>query len=162
MKSCVFPGTFDPVTVGHLSVIERAARLFDQVTVTLMVNVRKHCVFSLADRKRMMEKVCAPFPQVRVDVWDGLLADYMRIRGESCLIRGARDAAEFEAEIKAEQVNRLLYPGMTTLLMPAEEGLGSVSSSMVRELAAFRADIRPFVPACAAEEIARILSKEGT
>ena len=153
MSTCVFPGSFDPVTRGHMDVITRAARLFDQVTVAVMVNVRKAGVLAPEDRVRLLEKACAGILNVRVVRWDGLLADYMRESGERCLIRGVRGTGEFDAEITSAQVNRLLNPDVETLLIPASDGMSAVSSSAVREIAAFGGDIRAFVPECVAEEL---------
>ncbi len=160
MTGCVFPGSFDPVTKGHMDLIRRAARLFDRVTVTVMVNIHKQGTFPPEQRIRLLEEACRDLDNVRVDRWDGLLADYMREKGECCVIRGARSTGEFEGEISAASVNRQLNPGMETLLMPASAEFGALSSSAVREIAAFGGDVRPFVPACVAEEIARTLANK--
>ncbi len=159
MKTCVFPGSFDPVTRGHLDVIIRASKLFDQVTVAVMVNIHKRGTLTPEERVGLLKKACAELANVTVVQWDGLLADYMRQNGERCLIRGVRGSAEFETETVNAQVNRMLYPEMETLLLPASDGMGCVSSSMVREIAAFGGDIRAYVPENVAEEIQRLLSK---
>ena len=159
MSSCVFPGSFDPVTRGHMDVIARAARLFDQVTVAVMINIHKQGSFAPEERIRLLEKACAKLQNVRIVRWEGLLADYMLKSGEKCLIRGVRGTGEFEAETVSAQVNRMLNPEMETLLLPASDGLGCVSSSMVREIAAFGGDVRSYVPAEVAEEIQERLSK---
>ncbi len=160
MTSCVFPGSFDPVTRGHMDLIRRAAGLFDRVTVTVMINIHKRGTFSPEERIRLLEKACAGLNNVRVDRWNGLLADYMREKGEKCVLRGARSAGEFEGEIAASAINGQLNPGMETLLMPASGAWAELSSSTVREIAAFGGDVRPFVPECVAEEIAGALANK--
>ncbi len=159
MKSCVIPGSFDPVTRGHTDLFRRAAERFDRVTVVVMVNVRKQGVFPPEERVRLLEKACAGMENVRVERWEGLLSAYMREKGEKTVIRGVRGAAEFDAEYAAAQANRLLNPEMETLMMPSGEGLQCVSSSAVREIAAFGGDPRAFLPAECAEEIMETLEK---
>ncbi len=160
MKSCVFPGSFDPVTVGHLDLISRAAALFDRVTVVIMINIHKKGVFPTEARLRMMKDACRGWKNVRVEAWEGLLADYMREKGERCVLRGVRGVSEYSAETETASVNRQLNPEMETLLMPASGGLAGVSSSAVREIAAFGGDISSFVPACAVQEITEALSNK--
>ncbi len=154
----MIPGSFDPVTLGHTDLIRRAARLFDRVTVVVMVNVRKRGRFSPEERVRLLEKACGNEPNVRVDRWDGLLSEYMRVRGESTVVRGVRSGSEFDAEFASAQANRMLYPGMETLLMPAGEGRQWISSSAVKEIAAFGGDARDYLPVECAEEILQALS----
>ncbi len=160
MTSCVFPGSFDPVTLGHLDLIRRASALFDRVTVTVMVNIHKQGALSPEKRVELLRKACEGLDNVEVDFWSGLLAEYLRESGANCVIRGVRGVTEYDAELTAASVNRLLNPGMETLLMPASEALACVSSSAVREIAAFGGDIRPFVPACVAEELTGLLRRE--
>ena len=160
MSGCVFPGSFDPVTRGHMDLIRRAAGLFDRVTVTVMVNVRKSGCIPAEKREALLRKACAGIPNVRVDRWDGLLADYLRKTGERCVLRGVRSVGEFDAEITAAEANRALYPDMETLLLPATPETSWISSSAVREIAAFSGDVRPFLPEETAEEIAALLSNK--
>lgn len=159
MNSCVFPGSFDPVTNGHMDIIRRAAKLFDRVTVAVMINIRKQGTLTPETRVELLEKACAGVDHVRIVQWGGLLADYMRENGEKCLIRGVRGVGEFDAEMTSAQANRMLNPEIETLLMPASDGMACLSSSAIREIAAFGGDIRPYVPEAAAEEIQRLLSK---
>ena len=160
MNSCVFPGSFDPPTVGHMDLIRRAASLFDQVTVTIMVNVRKKNAIPAETRVRILRKACAEYSNVRVERWDGLLADYMREKGERIVLRGVRSVSEFVQEYDQAQINRRLFDGMETMLIPSDPVLSSVSSSAVRELAAFGGDISPYIPEAAREEISDALSNE--
>ena len=108
MSSCVFPGSFDPVTAGHMDIIKRAAAVFDTVRVTVMINVNKQGTIPVEDRIRMLKKACRKIPNVQVDRWNGLLADYMREHGEKVLIRGVRGGAEFEHEYTSAVINRML------------------------------------------------------
>lgn len=158
MSSCVIPGSFDPVTIGHLRLIEQAAAIFDRVTVTIMVNIRKKGTFPASMRKHFLEISLRHLNNVRVDQWDGLLADYMENSGETCLIRGIRSGTEADSEMISAAVNRNLNSRLITLLMPTDDSVSFVSSSMVRELIAFGGDPKPFLPPAAAEEICLALS----
>ena len=159
MSSCVIPGSFDPVTRGHMDLIRRASAVFDQVTVVVMVNIRKSGVFTPEERAEMLRKACGRESRVRVEIWDGLLADYLREKNERIVIRGVRGVGEYDGEAISAQANRMLNPKMETLLMPAGEGYNWISSSAVREIAAFGGDIRPFIPPECAEEILMRLAK---
>ena len=161
MVSCVFPGSFDPVTKGHLDLIKRAASLFDRVTVTVMVNINKKGCIPPDQRVSMLKKVCAPYPNVCVDRWEGLLADYMEQKGEKIIIRGLRSSAEFDHEFVSFSANKLLNKQAETLFLPCDPALNGISSSAVREIAAFGGDIRSFVPDAVAEEIRFCLSKNN-
>ena len=157
MSDCVIPGSFDPITLGHLDLIRRTAALFGNVTVTVMVNKEKNGCIPYEDRVRLIRKACGDIPNVKADLWTGLLADYMRQRPDTVVIRGVRNAGEFEKEQTAAAVNRRLYPGMETLMMPASEGWNEVSSSAVREIASFGGNFRPFVPECIYPELEKWL-----
>ena len=162
MVQCVFPGSFDPPTRGHLDLIRRAARLFDRVTVTVMINRAKQGVIPWEERVRMLQKACRDIPNVRVEMWKGLLADYVRQQeGPTAVLRGIRSGAECEQELASAKVNGMLCPGMETILMPAAEGLGLVSSSAVREIASFGGDYRMMVPEEIAADIDVFLRKTG-
>ncbi len=160
MSSCVFPGSFDPVTRGHMDLISRAAGIFDRVTVTVMVNVHKKGTIPTEKRIELLKEACGELENVRVDRWDGLLADYMREKGERVIIRGVRGAGEYDSEMISSGINRMLNPEIETLLMPASEGKNGVSSSAVREIAAFGGDISAFVPEGMADKIGRLLGLE--
>ena len=158
MKYCVFPGSFDPPTRGHLDLIRRAAGMFDRVTVTVMVNVSKNGLIPWEERVRMLKKACADIPNVRVELWKGLLADYMRQQKKpAVVIRGVRNTAEYEHEAETAAVNRMLCPGLETVLIPASEGMDMVSSSTVREIATFGGSYDIFIPEEIREDIARYL-----
>ena len=160
MRSCVFPGSFDPVTKGHLDLISRAAAIFDRVTVAVMVNIRKTGAIPVPDRIRMLQKVCAPYVNVRIESWDGLLAEYMKKKKETVIVRGIRNTRELEQELDSAAVNRMLNGRIETVFLPSDPGLTAVSSSAVREIAAFGGDIQAFVPDDLTEEIYGFLSKK--
>lgn len=160
MVSCVFPGSFDPVTKGHLDLIERASGLFDLVTVTVMNNIRKKGAIPALRRADMLRKACRHLPNVRVEVWDGLLAEYMKQKDERIVIRGVRSAGEMDQEMQSCAANQKLNPGIETVFLPVNPALNGISSSAVREIAAFGGDIRAFVPDELTEEITGLLSKE--
>ena len=146
MSACVFPGSFDPVTRGHVNLIERAAGMFDSVTVTVMVNIAKSGVIPYEERVKLLRKACSHLPNVQVELWQGLLADYMRGHPGSVVVRSVRNTAEFEQEMTAASVNGRLCPGLETVLIPAAAQWADVSSSAVREIAAFGGDISGLVP----------------
>lgn len=156
----VFPGSFDPPTRGHLDLIRRAASIMDHVTVCVMVNISKTGSIPSDERARMLEKACRGIPNVTVDRWDGLLADYMRMQEPgTAVIRGARSAGEFEQERAAAAVNRAMCPGLETILLFAGDGLDNVSSSTVREIAAFGGDYSFLIPPKISKDIDRYLKK---
>lgn len=148
----LYAGSFDPVTCGHMDIIERTARLCDELIVAVMHNPDKRGAFAVDQRVRLLEKACAHIPNVRVMAHGGLLVDCARESGVSCVVRGVRPLGDFESEYQMAQVNRMLG-GVETLMMPTSESLASVSSSMVRQIAAFGGKIDSLVPACIAEEI---------
>ena len=157
--TCVFAGSFDPVTLGHLDLIRRVSVLFDRVTVTVMNNISKKSAIRTVDRIMLLEKACRPYTKVRIDAWDGLLADYMRSHGETILIRGVRNTAEYEHEYSVSLINRKLYPEMETLLIPSDPVFACVSSSAVRELISFGGCIDDLVPESVKQDITDLLSK---
>ncbi len=152
-RICVYPGSFDPVTVGHMDVIERASRLFDRVIVTVFHNPAKSGCFAPADRVRMLRAACAGLENVTVDADAGLQADYVRRVGACAVVRGLRAIADFEAERALAEMNRMLLPGMETIFLMTRPEHGHISSSSVRELASFGGDVSELVPPCVAAEI---------
>ncbi len=162
MSECVFPGSFDPITCGHLNLIERAAKLYDSVTVAVMVNIGKTGTIPYEERAQLVRKACGEIPNVRVELWMGLLADYMREHPGCVVLRGVRNTGEFEQEIKTAAVNSRLCPGMETLFMPAAAEWADVSSSAVREIAAFDGNIRGLVPENVYREILKRLTAGAT
>ena len=153
MSLCVFPGSFDPLTCGHRNLIERAAAVFDTVIVTVMINRAKEGTIPFPERVRMIRKACSDLPNVTVDLWKGLLSDYMRKFPGGIVIRGVRSSGEFDQEILAADINRRLCPRTETLFIPAAAEWSALSSSAVREIASFGGNIRPFVPECIYKDI---------
>ena len=146
MSSCVFPGSFDPMTCGHLNLIQRAAAIFEEVSVTVMINRDKCGVIPLEERVSLIRKACGHIPNVRVELWDGLLADYIRLHPGAVVVRGVRSVGEFEREKAAAMINRQLNPGLETFLIPAADEWEGLSSTTVREIASFGGDISGYVP----------------
>ncbi len=143
---CLYAGSFDPVTNGHLSLIRRASEQFDRVYVAVMENAKKQGTFSVGERLRMLDTVCAPYANVRVMAGDGLTSALARQLGAGVLLRGLRGLSDLESELIMAKVNRRLNPALETVFLPTEEGLETVSSSLVRELAALGGNIDFFVP----------------
>ena len=158
MTSCVFPGSFDPITKGHLDLIKRASAIFDQVTVTVMNNIQKKGAVPIEKRVKLLQKACAAFSNVAVDRWDGLLADYMAEKNERIIIRGIRSAAELDSELQTCAANKLLNQRIETIFFPCDPSTSGISSSAVREIAAFGGNIKDFVPEELTEEIRSLLS----
>ncbi|MBQ7849163.1 MAG: pantetheine-phosphate adenylyltransferase [Clostridia bacterium] len=152
-RICVYPGSFDPITVGHLDVIERASRLFDRVVVAVMHNPAKRGSFPVEERTALIRRSVEGLDNVSVDAWDGLLVDYVRRSGACAVVRGLRAVSDFENEMLMAQVNAQLLPGMETIFLMTKPEHGCVSSSVVREAASFGADISAFVPAQIAQEV---------
>ena len=160
MVSCVFPGSFDPVTAGHVHLISRAAAVFDRVTVAVMINIHKTGVIPVEKRMELLRTACSCIPNVQIVSWDGLLSDFMKNNNERIVIRGVRNSAEFDQECSSCQINRILNSNFETLLIPSDPEYSGLSSSAVREIASFGGNIEPFVPAGLSEEITSLLSND--
>lgn len=158
-KLWIFPGSFDPATRGHEDLIRRAAQLCDQLVVAVLVNPDKKGFLPQKKRVELLERMCRDLPNVTVETHNGLLAEFARMKGASAVVRGVRSAAEMDVELPWASFNHTLYEGFEVVYLPARPELRDVSSSMVRQLAAFGGDITPFVPACNAEMIKNYLSR---
>ena len=152
MTTAVCPGSFDPVTLGHLDVIGRAAALVDHVVVAVGRNSGKRSLFSVGERVEMLVEVCAPLVNVTVEEFDGLLVDFCVARGATVVCKGLRGASDTDYEISMAQLNRRLS-GVDTVLVPTAPELSYVSSTRVRELAAYGADVSALVPASVATRV---------
>jgi pantetheine-phosphate adenylyltransferase len=145
-RLAVFPGSFDPLTNGHLDLINRSAKLFDRVIVSVLRNPGKQPLFSLNDRLAILNEVFAGRPEVEVAAFEGLLVDFLKTKGASVVIRGIRSAADLDYERQMALTNHHMFPGAdTVLLLPAAE-YGHISSSLVREIAALGGSVRGLVP----------------
>ncbi|MDR3150032.1 MAG: pantetheine-phosphate adenylyltransferase [Oscillospiraceae bacterium] len=146
MRTAIYPGSFDPITLGHLNLIKRASKTFDKVIVCVMRNGSKNPLFSADERLEQVKRVTAKFGNVEVDSYEGLIADYARQCGANVLIRGLRALTDFESECMMAIVNKKLYPELETLFLAADEKYMYHSSSGAKELARFGADLRQWCP----------------
>ncbi len=146
MNGCIFPGSFDPITCGHLNMIKRISSFFDHVIVVVMVNVNKKELIPKEERVKIIKKACCEIKNVEVDMWTGMLSEYVLTHPESIVIRGVRNHSEFEQEKTAALLNKKLNPGMETFLIPADSSMECISSSAVKEIAAFSGDFKWMIP----------------
>ncbi len=161
MKAAIYAGTFDPITLGHLDLIERSAELFDRVILAVAESSPKHTLFSVADRVTMAREVTAGMERVEVDSFNELLIDYARAQRVRILIRGLRAYSDFEYEFQMALTNRKMAPEIETLFMMPKEIHSYVSSSTVRQVAALGGDTREFVPAPVQRHLAARFARTG-
>ena len=146
MKIAIYPGSFDPVTSGHLNIIRRAANIFDRLIVCVMVNGGKQPMFSQQERVDLIRRVTADLSNVEVDSSDELLAEYARRKGSCVIIKGLRAGSDFENEFQMAMINRKINPELDTMFLTAEHQYMYMSSSMVKELGRYGADLSDFLP----------------
>ena len=146
MRTAVYPGSFDPITNGHLDVLKRAARLFDRVVVAVAINDSKTPLFTMAQRKQLTAKAVEHLPNVEVDTFTGLLVDYVMSKGGEAVIRGLRAVSDFEFEFQLALMNRKLNENVETIFMMPKESYTFISSRMIKEVARLRGDVTSFVP----------------
>lgn len=147
MKRAVYAGTFDPITLGHVSVVERAARLFDELLVVVALNPRKEPLFSAAERVELIQALAGEWSNVSVCETSGYVVDLARARGARYLVRGVRGVTDTESELELSRMNRALAPEIETVFVPAHDELSEVSSSRLKELVRAGVDVQPFCPA---------------
>lgn len=157
MKMAIYPGSFDPITSGHLNIIERAANIFDKLIVCVMVNAGKNPMFTLEERVSLIRKATKGLPNVEVDCSDELLAEYARRRGSCVIVKGLRAGSDFENEFQMALVNRKLNPELDTMFLTADSRYMYLSSSMVKELGRYGADLKDFIPDAIADEFRKKL-----
>jgi pantetheine-phosphate adenylyltransferase len=143
----IYPGSFDPITSGHLDVIARGSRLCDQLVVAILRNERKSPLFTVAERMEMLIAVTAPYPNVEVDFFDGLLADYAIRKGARVIVRGIRAISDYENELQMALMNRRLQPQVETIFLLAGEQYSFISSKLVKEIISLGGNITGLVPA---------------
>ena len=151
MTSAVYPGSFDPVTLGHLDIIERTAQIMDHVIVGVLVNRKKTPLFSVEERVNMLKSVTAHLPNVEVKAFDGLTIDFARGNGAKAIVGGLRAITDFEYELQLSQTNRVMAPEIDTLFLTTSLKYSYLSSSMVKEIAMYQGDISAFLPPEVAE-----------
>lgn len=153
MRIAVYPGTFDPITFGHIDLIERASRIFDQVIVAIAANPNKKPLFSLKERQNLAAESLTHYKNVKIEGFDSLLLDFVKKENARVILRGLRAVADFDYEFQLASMNRFLNPDIESLfLMPAEKYM-YISASLVREIALLKGDVKGFVP----EHVAKAL-----
>ena len=152
MKTVIYPGTFDPITNGHIDLVERASRLFDHVVLAIAHSKKKSPLFTLEQRISLCEQSLTHLPNIEVCGFTGLTTDLARSKGSNCVLRGLRAVADFEYEFQLANMNRAMYPEFESVFLTPSEHLAYISSSLVREIASMNGDISPFVsePVCLA------------
>ncbi|WP_433869789.1 pantetheine-phosphate adenylyltransferase [Saccharopolyspora sp. CA-218241] len=145
MRRAVCPGSYDPVTNGHLDIIERASGLFDEVVVSVLINKNKKSLFDVDERLEMLREVTAPWSNVRIDAWHGLLVDYCRDHGIGAIVKGLRAVSDFDYELQMAQMNQRLS-GVETLFMSTNPLYSFLASSLVKEVATYGGDVSNLLP----------------
>ncbi len=143
---CIYPGSFDPLSNGHINLVERALHIFETVTIAVAINVKKPTVFSLAERVEMIRKVFEKNPRVQVESFEGLLVDYVATKTNAVVMRGIRTNQDFEYELSITQANRHLSPSFETIFMMTDPQFSFLSSSMVREIVGLGGSTKGLLP----------------
>lgn len=160
-RIAVCPGSFDPITMGHLDIITRAAAMFDELIVVVMNNDKKHYTFSPAERKEMIEKSVGDLPNVQVDVYDGLLAEYAAQQNACAIIKGLRAMSDFEYEFQMALTNKKLNPNVETLFLTTSAQNMYLSSSMVKQIAGMGGDVSDFLPEVIHDDVLKRISSQN-
>ncbi len=153
MRKAIYPGSFDPVTLGHLDIIERSSKLADHLIVGVLKNNTKSPLFSVEERVNMLREVTGKMPNVEVMSFSGLLVDFAKEQGVSIIVRGLRAVTDFEYELQMSQTNRIVNPDVDTIFLNTNLKYAYLSSSIVKEIARYGGDISQFVPACIIDRI---------
>ena len=146
MKTAVYPGSFDPITSGHLNIIRRAANIFDKLIVCVMVNAGKNPMFTLEEREALIRRVTTDLPNVEVDCSNELLAEYARQRGRCVIVKGLRAVSDFETEFQMALINHKINPDLDTMFLTADSQYMYLSSSMVKELGTYGVELSDLLP----------------
>lgn len=152
-RKSVYPGSFDPVTNGHVDVIERAVRMSDELIVAVAIATPKETMFTVAERVAMLKEVCRPYPSVRVAVFDNLLVDWMTAKGLSVIVRGLRALSDFDYEFQMALINRKLRADIETTFLMTSEDCACISSSTIKQIARLGGRIDHLVPRCVAKAL---------
>ena len=162
MRVAVFPGTFDPPTLGHIDVVVRACALFDRVVVAILRNPAKQPLFSLDERVVMLREACQSHSAVVVETFDGLLTDYASRTGASAIVRGIRNTVDFDYELQMAGMNRHLAPAIDTVFLATSTPYAHISSSLVRDIVTFGGSLKGLVPASVEIAVAERRSRQRT
>ena len=147
MRTAICPGSFDPITLGHLNVIRRASNIFDKVVVCVMLNsTKKDPMFTVEEKVEMVRMAVAKYPNVEVDTASGLLAEYAKRHEGAVLIKGLRAASDFDYEFQMDMINKKINPDLETMFLTADQKYTFLSSTIVREMARYGADLKGLVP----------------
>ena len=146
MKIAIYPGSFDPVTIGHLNIIRRCANIFDKLIVCVMVNAGKNPMFTLEERVDLIRRVTSDLPNVEVDSSSELLAEYAKRRGSCVIVKGLRAGSDFENEFQMALINKKINPELDTMFLTAESQYMYLSSSIVKELGSYGVELADFLP----------------
>ena len=159
MRCGLFSGSFDPITLGHTDLIGRASPLFDRLYVVIFVNSEKSCMFTAEERKAMVEASIRPLDthgcEIICEVYDGLVADYVKEKSITAIVRGARNAQDFDYECMISTVNKTIYPGAETIILPSAPEYCHISSTVVREMLKYGRNLEMYIPKEAIEIIRR-------
>ncbi|MGI8481891.1 MAG: pantetheine-phosphate adenylyltransferase [Chthoniobacterales bacterium] len=159
MRRAIYPGSFDPVTNGHLDVIDRARKLFDEVVVAVAHNDQKQPLFALEERLALLHETIGDIANVQIAPMGGLLVDFAIAQGASAVVRGLRAVSDFEFEFQMALMNRKLEPNVETIFLMPKEEYTYLSSRIVKEIARLGGDVAAFVPACVAEALRKRLKQ---
>ncbi|WP_199439141.1 pantetheine-phosphate adenylyltransferase [Umezawaea beigongshangensis] len=159
MTRAVYPGSYDPVTNGHLDIVERASSLFDEVVVAVLINKNKKTLFSVEERMEMLREVTAQWPNVRIDSWHGLLVDYCREHDVRAIVKGLRAVSDYDYELQMAQMNHQLS-GVDTLFMPTNPIYSYLASSLVKEVATYGGDVSTLLPASIEQRLVQRLGEK--
>ena len=146
MKQAIYPGSFDPITIGHLNIIRRAAKIFDHLTVCVMVNAGKNPMFTQEERVELIRRVTKDLPNVEVEGSSELLAEYARRKGSCVIVKGLRAGSDFESEFQMAMINHKINPDLDTMFLTSEHQYTYLSSSIVKELGRYNVDLSDFLP----------------
>jgi pantetheine-phosphate adenylyltransferase len=155
----IYPGSFDPITNGHLDLIQRGSRMFDKLIVSILRNDSKQPLFSVEERMEMLREVVHVYPNVEVDSFDGLLVDHAAQNGATVLLRGIRAISDYEYELQMALMNRRLQPGIETVFMMSNEAYSFISSRLVKEVFGLGGEIAGLVPPTVEERLGRRMAK---
>jgi pantetheine-phosphate adenylyltransferase len=162
VRVAIFPGTFDPPTLGHIDVVTRACAVFDRVVVAILKNPAKKPLFTLEERATMLREACQPYSAVEVDMFDGLLTDYAATRGACAIVRGIRNTVDFDYELQMAGMNRHLAPAIDTVFLATSTLYAHISSSLVRDIVTFGGSLQGLVPSSVEAAVAERRTTQRT